>query len=410
MSDNSARLVALIEAEPDQDLDVLIDHLGLEPPELYRLLLSLAEDPRVCRRERYRINTFDGPLTVTQVRKLLAEAEGSRVKDTVRAARLAKIVGLLNERTPYGGLTTREIAELCEVGERQVYRDLKTIENEMSIPLDREGRPLRYRLKSAYLPPLGPDQALIIFLSLLQQKGSALAGHINTIKDVLVAHLFKNRYRPEDFPIARLQSRMHFVEEALADPESVAGVFARIIEALQKEVRLKIRYFVGYRGELTERIIEPYALICKRQNWYLVGHCVQSNNIRTFRVDQIENALLRSDERFVYPDDFSVREYMGSAWGVMNDGEPRRVVLRFKPSVAYRLHRIIYHPSQTIEREAEDGSIIVSFQVSGLAEFRTWIIQWLGRVEVLEPESLRREMADIARTIADMYAAEKYEK
>lgn len=403
MPERSARLAALIEAEPDLDFDVLLDRLRMEPPEVYRLLLSLAGDPRVCAGGRYRINTFDGPLTVAVVQKLAAEAEGSR-RDIARAARLAKILGLLNERTPHGGLKMREIAALCGVGERQVYRDLRTIEDDMGIPLEREGRPLRYRLKTAYLPPLGPDQALIIFLSLLQQRGSALAGHINTIKNVLVTHLFKNRYRAEDFPVTRLQSRLHFVEEAVADPETVAGVFARITEALQKEIRLKIRYFVGYRGELTERVIEPYALICKRQNWYLVGYCAQSEDVRTFRVDQIENAVLRSDERFIYPEDFSVQDYVGSAWGVMNIGPPRQVLLRFKPAVAYRLRRTIYHPSQSIEEEAGDGSIVVSFRISGLAEFCNWLLQWQDWVEVLEPASLRDEMAAIGRKIAGLYA------
>lgn len=397
------RLIAFVESHPDAELDVLCDHLEVEPFELYRLLRSLQDNPRVCERGRYRIQTFDGQLTTAQLKRLLQDAESGQARDTSRAARLVKILNILNAHTPRGGVTVRELSALCGVGERQIYRDLKTVEHEMDTPLAKNGQPSRYSLKASYLPPLRPDQALIIFLSLLQQKGSALSGHINTIKDVLVTHLFKNRYRPDDFPVERLQQRLYFVEETLANPEQVGRVFARITDALQDQVRLKIWYFVGYRGVLSERVIEPYALVCKRQHWFLVGYCTNSQAVRTFRVDQIENAVTRSDEHFEYPADFLVQDYLADTWGVMKDGEARRVVLRFAPSVAYRLRRILYHPSQCIEEESADGSVVVSFRVSGLAELQTWIVQWLDRVEVLEPESLRHQVRDMGAAIAGLY-------
>ncbi|MDP3044525.1 MAG: WYL domain-containing protein [Bacillota bacterium] len=398
--------MAFVELNPDAELDVLCDHLEAEPIEVYRLLQSLQDEPRVCNRGRYRVRTFDGRLTTAQLKKLLQEAESGQAKDTSRAARLVKVLNALNARTPRGGVTVRELSVECGVGERQIYRDLKAVEQEMDIPLVKNGQPARYALKTTYLPPLRPDQALIIFLSLLQQKGSALSGHINTIKDILVAHLFKNRYRPEDFPVERLQQRLYFVEETLAHPDLVGQVLARITSALQEQVRLNIWYFVGYRGVLSERVIEPYALVCKRQHWFLVGYCTKSQAVRTFRVDQIENVVTRSNEHFDYPADFRIQDFVGEAWGVMNDGASQRVVLRFTPAVAYRLHRILYHPSQHIEQENADGSIVVSFRVSGLAEFKTWIVQWLDKVEVLEPETLRVQIRDIGAAISKLYEKE----
>lgn len=240
------------------------------------------------------------------------------------------------------------------------------------------GQPTLFLLDRVYLPSISPEKAIIIFLSLLQQKGSALAGHINAIKDALVTHLFKNRYSSKSLEVEQLQERIHIVEEALSDPVGVGEIFGKLIIALKDNHRVKIWYFTAYRGEESERVVEPYGLICKRHNWYLVGYCHKSGEVRTFRVDRIRHVHLYVYEKFNYPQDFSLQEYMGQAWGVIRDDRVCRVRIKFNNTIAHLPRTIIYHPSQKIEEELPDGSIVVSYEVCGLDEMKTWIIQWGG--------------------------------
>ena len=113
------------------------------------------------------------------------------------------------------------MANACGVSARSILRYLDHIENDMNIPLVRPERNNSrkqglYRLDAGYLPSISPEKALIIFLSLLQQKGSALAGHINELKDALVGTLFKYKYTSESLFVDELQKRIHIVEEQLA--------------------------------------------------------------------------------------------------------------------------------------------------------------------------------------------------
>ncbi len=78
--------------------------------------------------------------------------------------------------------------------------------------------------------------------------------------------------------------------------------------------------------------------------------------------------------------------------GVINDGEVCRVRLSFNQAVAHRVKNLIYHPSQIIEDELSDGSVIISFEVCGIAELTTWIMQWGNMVEVLEAYWLRTDI------------------
>lgn len=66
---------------------------------------------------------------------------------------------------------------------------------------------------------------------------------------------------------------------------------------------------------------------------------------------------------------------------------------------------MVYHPSQLLEAELPDGSIEISFEVCGITEMKTWIIQWADTVEVLEPGWLREDMVRIARSILEIYQA-----
>jgi predicted DNA-binding transcriptional regulator YafY len=150
-------------------------------------------------------------------------------------------------------------------------------------------------------------------------------------------------------------------------------------------------------------VVEPYGLICKRHNWYLVGYCNSSQAVRTFRVDQIEAIMALTTDKFTYPQDFSLEQYLGKAWGVINDGQTTKVKLKFSPEVAYRVKNMIYHPSQQIEAITAGGSVIMSFEVAGLIELQGWIMEWADNVEVLEPESLRQEIKAAAARIAALY-------
>jgi len=137
-----------------------------------------------------------------------------------------------------------------------------------------------------------------------------------------------------------------------------------------------------------------------------VAFCLNRQDIRVFRVDQIIDALPYTKEKFEYPEDFKLKDYMAQSWGVINDGELCRVKLNFSPNVAFRVKNIIYHPSQTVDEELADGSIIVSFNVCGIKEMKTWIVQWGSSVEVIEPYWLREDMYKLAEDILKMYKAE----
>jgi len=62
---------------------------------------------------------------------------------------------------------------------------------------------------------------------------------------------------------------------------------AKIQEALDLGVKLKIRYFSRTNAEITEREILPKEIRQEKDKSYLVGKCFLRNEERTFRIDSI---------------------------------------------------------------------------------------------------------------------------
>jgi len=66
---------------------------------------------------------------------------------------------------------------------------------------------------------------------------------------------------------------------------------------------------------------------------------------------------------------------------------------RASPSIrsAGYIKEKIWHHTQRIEPD-KDGSILFSAEVAGTDEVRHWILSWGRSAEVLEPQSLRKEV------------------
>jgi predicted DNA-binding transcriptional regulator YafY len=92
------------------------------------------------------------------------------------------------------------------------------------------------------------------------------------------------------------------------------------------------------------------------------------------------------------------------AWDIIADQDPVDVVVRFAPKVAARVQEARWHPSQSV-RVDDDGSLVWRARVAGTIEVRLWVLQWGDDAEVLEPASLRDDVAATHRRAADRYGA-----
>ncbi|HHW61429.1 MAG TPA: WYL domain-containing protein [Syntrophomonadaceae bacterium] len=398
--------------QPDCSEEEILQHLHISRELLYSCLNNLQGDSQVCEHNSFLVWKEDGRrLTIDDVRQGLSGYK-NRKKSPHNKERLLYLYTTLHQAIPDGGLSFERIQSMYRSliddygGEqpknntlkRMIYRDLNDLE-QMGIGIERPSTGSeRYCLKEYYLPKLPPEEASTLYTSMLLYRGTLLDHPIEATRQELERAFFRNI--PERS--RRLQERVYVVGNTLADPRQFEDYLGLIIRALTEEFRIKIDYR-NNQGEESRRLLEPVGLVYKRSVWYLIGRQPENSAFRTFRVDQIRGITPRERDIFEYPQDFDLREHIGSSWGVFCNDPVQRVRLHFSPRVAMRVKNLRYHHSQRLVAELEDGSVVMEFEVCGLIEMHSWILQWGNQVEVLEPMELREQIQKAARDILAVY-------
>lgn len=204
-----------------------------------------------------------------------------------RSNRLFELIQLL--RSARGPLTAARLAEMLEVSERTIYRDIAALQA-MRTPIEGEAG-IGYIMRRGYdLPPLNFDaeeiEALYVGLSMLVRTGdSALQQAAERV-------------------CAKVEALNHTVDwlqiapwgAPLDDPDRGCVSKAMLRDAVRHEEKLTLTYRDEQDVE-TFRVVRPVALVYQLECVLLVCWCELRGAFRHFRVDRIWGCEL-TGERF----------------------------------------------------------------------------------------------------------------
>jgi len=180
------------------------------------------------------------------------------------------------------------------------------------------------------------------------------------------------------------------------DPDyspELQGRLGKLEGAISKQRTVKFRYWSIYRDEEEERTLNPFALLPENGSWYVIGHDLERDDIRTFRVSRIRSDIrfaTRRERDFRLPPEFDVENYRGRAEWQFGDivGEAK---IEVAPDTAWWVERA-YGGSRN---RVEGDTFVTEYASSNL--LARWILRQDGRALPLEPSELRRLVVEGAR-------------
>lgn len=192
--------------------------------------------------------------------------------------------------------------------------------------------------------------------------------------------------------------------EALVRAETIAvqagprpyedeALIAKLRQALMAMRAVRFVYLGGSTPGAA-RTVAPYGLMFGRAN-YLVAAELGAAEPRNWRLDRLAD-LEVLDAAAAPPEHFDLRDYANRSFGIYQ-GKVEDVVLRVTPSGGEDALGWRFHPSQTTALQP-DGSVLVTFQASGMLELAWHLFTWGDKVEVLEPETLKSTMIETLRS------------
>lgn len=317
-----------------------------------------------------------------------------------KAARLSKLTHLLF-RNPKG-LTARQIAKALGTTPRQAYRDLDALEL-MGIPLT-EMTPGRYAIiPGHFLPPVHFNLAEAVALFLAAR---LLARYSDDHNPMVMQALSKLASSLPEAIAEHVQATVAGLAEKPENRDYVT-VFATVTQGWAERRKVRIWHQAAGSEHVHRYLLSPYFVEPSAVGYatHVIGYEEEYfHQIHTFKLERIQTARLTS-ETFEAPADFDPVALLRSAWGIMFGEELVEVRLRFSPQVARRVAESIWHPSQQLERCADEGCIL-TVQVAHPLEMKPWIRGWGPDCLVLAPPELRAEVAEEMRLAAELYEDE----
>ncbi len=328
---------------------------------------------------------------------------GKPAKKYSQAARLHDVIRILEARY---GATVDELAEECEVTRRTIYRDLTAI-GDAGYPLIAERADdgcVVYRFLTGFkqIPPLTFSLTELMTLYLCRDQLGFLEG--TPFQDDLEEVFARIRSSLPPRSVAHLER----ITEAMTprfqgkrDYRSQREILEHLRQALLFQYQVEMDYTPALRQTETY-VFDPYTLLFYQGALYLGGYAHNRSALRLFLVDRIKTVTV-TQNRFDVPDDFSVEDLTGSAFGLI-DEEPMQVSVRFGSEVAHLVRERTWHPSQKLVVDV-DGSVRLSFEAGGSREILAWLYGFLPHVEVLAPETLRTSFLNGLREALDINKA-----
>ena len=199
---------------------------------------------------------------------------------------------------------------------------------------------------------------------------------------------------------ATLSRRILYLSEPSRRYEAQDDVIDEILFTLLRERELRVEH-EGSGGRRTYDHLQPLGLVMYRRALYLVVREPEAGTVLRLAVDRISDAR-RLPASFTYPEGFDLAAELGRGFGIFQEGEPERVVLRFVPRVARLVRSRVWHSTQELE-DLPDGGVELHMTTCG-RELVRLVLEFGETVEVVAPVALRDQVARELRNALAYYA------
>lgn len=290
---------------------------------------------------------------------------------------------------------------LAEAGEQQLYRLRASNFYLPYLRLLAAGEDGQHP-KSADTPPasIAPERAWIV--------ADALS--------VLRAH--------EDLPLMdAAESAFRKLTWDLRDPESHFGAAPLIVsgddaptrervDVLNAAVRgrqvIRFQYHSIGRDEISDREVEPWALLYKYNRWYLIAFDRNRQDRRTFRVSRISDLTVEAagpEAEFTAPSIDMTEWHSADAWNLPGaEGEGRDVDVRFEFPRSLWADR---NAAGVLMETFDDGAAVRRFTVRTADPFLRWLLSLQDEVSIVQPLEHAQALEKLRAEVARLYSGDR---
>ncbi|MGI8661477.1 MAG: helix-turn-helix transcriptional regulator, partial [Thermoleophilaceae bacterium] len=323
-------------------------------------------------------------------------------KDTEKLIRQLSLISfLMAERRPISALEIRQDVEgyaqmtSDEAFNRRFYADraeLSSLGIELKIEKQSEGS---FEAETYTLPPEN------FYLPAIEFSDPELAGLRTALSLLDGEFAYAEPLRPalqqlswgKPSPLsAPEQQTVRLAMTASSGGRDLSQRLSKVETAIFRRKTILFDYYTMGRDARESRKVDPYHLLFRGGQFYLVGHAHERGAVRVFRLSRIRGKVgysSKAEHDFQRPEDFDPRTYATRAdWQL---GEQRGVArIWLSDRIEWLVRRHVGPDTGTIE-EADDGSVVFETPYGDARALIAWVLGLGPRARILEPPELVEE-------------------
>jgi proteasome accessory factor BC len=184
---------------------------------------------------------------------------------------------------------------------------------------------------------------------------------------------------------------------ASAGGRDLSQRLSKIETAISRRKTIEFTYYTMERGEEEKRKVDPYHLVFRGGQFYLIGLSHEREAVRVFRLSRIQGKVgyaSKAEHDFSPPEDFDRRDYGSRAdWQLGEIQGTARIFVRER--IAWLIERDFGEYGTLRAAKKSDGAPgkgrIFETGYASHRELIAWVLRWRQNAAVLAPDDLREE-------------------
>ncbi len=170
-------------------------------------------------------------------------------------------------------------------------------------------------------------------------------------------------------------------------PQGTENLYG-LLHAIKNRLQIKFTYQKFWEEELSQRLVEPYALKEFKNRWYIMAKDSKDNNIKSFALDRLTNLEI-TNLNYQYPDNYSIEQSYRYCFGIIspNDEEPQDIILSFDPFQGKYIKTLPLHDTQQVLVD-NDEEMKIKLKLCLTHDLVMELLSFGDNMKVIEPKSL----------------------
>ncbi|PRR86047.1 HTH domain protein [Clostridium luticellarii] len=309
------------------------------------------------------------------------------VKSMSKISNLLEMIMIIQ----YKGLTTAsELAQTLGVDKKTVYRYISSL-NKANIPVyTKKGRYGGFYIdKNFYMKPVDLTKEELTALLMASEMLTTQNEFVYERELKSAVYKIKNVCVNSKMDLNDIDDTGNFSMDYIGNTENLENKISKVNYSMNKGRSLNINYFSINKSNLTMRKVDPYNLIFKQGDWYIIGYCHMKDDVESFKLNRIKSLEVSSDI-YIRPHNFSLKDYLRDHWELFMEGNIK-VVVKFNRNISSFIKEVQWTVNQNVA-ELENGNVLLSFYVDDVEDVKEWVMGFGRNAEVIEPEKLRKNI------------------